>query len=167
MLQQAGGIERFRSVPIPIKSEASIVMREAESHQCEVIPDVTERRVRGERGIFMSQFVRTTTLYINRRRCLLKRANIPAERSPGARVYAHFDFRNGWNKDKEFVILRVASNGSSTFYIVKVEELLEWYGEDAPRISLGIPVPEYPIAYCHAAFDWASYKDNWKAIEWP
>ncbi|MCE9540952.1 hypothetical protein K8R03_00110 [Candidatus Kaiserbacteria bacterium] len=149
---------------IPAGFEAAIVAAEAERHGCDVVPDVTSRQVKGHRGLFTSYLVRTTTLYVNGRLCLLKRAKVPADTPEGARRYAHFDFRTNRFKDKEFVVLRIECGDSSSFYILTMSELLEWYGEDAARISLGIPVPEYPIAYCHAGFDWAACKNAWHII---
>lgn len=157
-------IDRYRGLALPQGSEASIVAAEAERNGCYVVPNVLERQVKGKKGLFTSRLIRTTTLYINGRLCLLKRANIP-EKTGACRSYAHFDFRTNVFKDKEFVVLRVAFAGDSTFYLVAMEELLEWYGEDSMRISLGIPVPEYPVAYCHAAFDWAQHKSAWHIIK--
>jgi hypothetical protein len=169
MLQATPEYERFRGLALPAGSEVAIVAAEAELHGCDIVPDAVERICKGNRGAFKSIFVRTTTVYINGFRCLLKRANVPEEEVKGKRRYAHFDFRKSAfeNKQLEFVVFRIACGDRSTFYLLKMEELLEWYGEDCERISLGIPVPEYPIAYCHAGFDWAQHKNAWHLLSHP
>jgi len=161
MLQVTPDIERFRSLKIPEGFEAAIVKREAERHGCDVIPDV-HQRMRNKRRCGL--VIRTTTLHINKRLCLLKRAHVAGTAMDLVRRSAHFDFRTERFHKTDFAILRVEQDRTSRFFVVPTLELIEWYGDESYRISLAIPVPEYPVAYSHAAFDWASYRDAWHLI---